>query len=150
MKYSTEILINKSRPEIIKTFEDSTLLPHWQRGLKRSRVISGEDGEVGSKRKLYITMEGQSIKMTETIIKKNLPEEWHGKYTSKGMESIQKNYFEAIDKNQTKWTSYSEFKFSGFMKLVSKLLPDIFKKRSLLVQQDFKAFIEDGKSVKTN
>jgi hypothetical protein len=150
MKYSTEILINKSRPEIIKTFEDSTLLPHWQRGLKRSRVISGEDGEVGSKRKLYITMEGQSIKMTETIIKKNLPEEWHGKYTSKGMESIQKNYFEAIDENQTKWTSYSEFKFSGFMKLVSKLLPDIFKKRSLLVQQDFKAFIEDGKSVKTN
>jgi hypothetical protein len=150
MKYSTEILINKSRPEIIKAFEDSTLLPHWQRGLKRSRVISGEDGEVGSKRKLYITMEGQSIKMTETIIKKNLPEEWHGKYTSKGMESIQKNYFEAIDENQTKWTSYSEFKFSGFMKLVSKLLPDIFKKRSLLVQQDFKAFIEDGKSVKTN
>ncbi|MBZ9652003.1 SRPBCC family protein [Psychroflexus montanilacus] len=150
MKYTTEIIINKPRDLIIETFENSSLLPHWQRGLKRSRVVSGKDGEVGSKRKLYITMEGQSIKMTETIIKKNLPEEWHGKYTSKGMESIQQNFFEALSDNQTKWTSHSEFKFSGFMKLISKLLPDIFKKRSVLVQQDFKAFIEDGKSVKTN
>lgn len=150
MKYSTTIIINKPIKEIIEAFEDPDLLPHWQRGLKRSRVISGKNGEVGSKRKLYINMEGQSIKMTETILKKDLPEEWHGKYSSKGMESIQKNYFESLSKNQTKWTSYSEFKFSGFMKLVSKILPDIFKKRSILVQQDFKAFIEDGKSVKTN
>ncbi|SDG70373.1 SRPBCC family protein [Psychroflexus sediminis] len=150
MTYTTEIIIDRPREEIIKVFEDSSLLPHWQRGLKRSRVISGKEGEVGSKRKLYISIEGQSIKMTETIIKKNLPEEWHGNYTAKGMESIQKNYFEAIEDHKTKWTSYSEFKFSGFMKLISKLLPDIFKKRSVLVQQDFKAFIEEGKSVKTN
>lgn len=150
MKYTTEIIINKPREDIIRVFEDSNLLPHWQRGLKRSRSISGKDGEVGSKRKLYISIEGQSIKMTETITKKNLPEEWHGTYTSRGMESFQKNYFEALSKHQTKWTCYSEFKFSGFMKLVSKLLPDIFKKRSVLVQQDFKAFVEDAKSVKTN
>lgn len=150
MKYTTEIIINKPRKEIIKDFENPDLLEHWQRGLKRSRVISGKNGEVGSKRKLYITMEGRSIKMTETILKKDLPQEWHGEYTSKGMKSIQKNYFEAINDQQTKWTSYSEFEFSGFMKVVSKLFPDIFKKRSKQVQEDFKAFIEDGKSVKTN
>lgn len=150
MKYTTEIIINKPREEIIRVFEDSNLLSCWQRGLKRSRVISGKEGEEGSKRKLYIRMEGQSIKMTETIIKKNLPEEWHGVYTSKGMESIQKNHFKALSAYETKWTSYSEFKFSGFMKLISKLLPEIFKKRSVLVQQDFKAFIEEGKHVKTN
>ena len=95
-------------------------------------------------------MEGQSIKMTETILKKNLPDEWHGKYTSKGIESIQKNYFEELNENQTKWSCYSEFKFSGFMKLISKLAPDIFKNRSKQVQQDFKAYIEHGKTVKTN
>lgn len=147
MTYTTEIIINKSRKEIIEVFENPDLLPDWQRGLKKSRLVRGNNGEVGSQRKLYITIEGQSIKMTETILKKNLPEEWHGKYTSKGMESIQKNYFEAIDKHQTKWTSYSEFKFSGFMLFVSKILPDIFKKRSLMVQRDFKAFVEDGHSV---
>lgn len=150
MKYKTEIVLNKSREDVIKIFEDSSLLPHWQRGLKRSRVIQGKDGEVGTKRKLYIKMEGQSIKMTETITKKNLPEEWHGTYTSKGLKSIQKNYFEALNESQTRWVSYSEFEFSGFMILISKLLPDIFKKRSIIVQQDFKAFIEDGNSVKTN
>ncbi|MBZ9628035.1 SRPBCC family protein [Psychroflexus sp. CAK57W] len=150
MKYTTEIIIDKPREDILKVFEDPDLLPHWQRGLKRSRVISGKGGEVGSKRKLYITIEGQSIKMTETIIKKNLPEEWHGKYTSKGMESLQKNYFEALSENKTRWTSYSEFEFTGFMKLISKLLPDLFKKRSVMVQQDFKVFVEDGKRVKTN
>jgi hypothetical protein len=150
MEYKTEIIINKPRQEIIDVFENPSLLPLWQRGLERSRLLSGESGEVGSKRKLYITIEGQSIKMIETIIKKNLPKEWHGKYSSKGIESIQKNYFEDLNENQTKWTSYSEFKFSGFMKVISKLLPEIFKKRSVLVQKDFKAFIEEGKSVKTN
>lgn len=150
MKYTTEIIINKSREDVIEVFEDSSLLSYWQRGLKRSRVIGGAEGEVGSKRKLYMTIEGQSIKMTETITKKKLPEEWHGFYTSKGMKSIQKNYFEAISAHQTRWVCDSEFKFSGFMKLVSKLLPDIFKKRSVLVQKDFKTFIEEGKGVKTN
>jgi hypothetical protein len=150
MEYKTEIIINKPRQEIIDVFENPSLLPLWQRGLERSRPLSGKNGEEGSKRKLYITIEGQSIKMTETIIKKNLPKEWHGKYSSKGIESIQKNYFEDLNENQTKWTSYSEFKFSGFMKVISKLLPEIFKKRSVLVQKDFKAFIEEGKSVKTN
>lgn len=150
MTYTTEIIIDKPRKDIIKTFEDSSLLPHWQRGLKRSRVISGKAGEEGSKRRLYISIEGQSIKMTETIIKKNLPEEWHGQYTSKGMKSIQRNYFQVLDDHKTKWTSHSEFEFSGFMKLISKLLPDIFKKRSVMVQLDFKTFIEEGKPVKTN
>ena len=150
MNYKTEIIINKSRAEIISVFEDSSQLIHWQRGLKRSRVISGKSGEVGSKRKLYIKMEGQSIKMTETILKKKLPEEWHGKYSSSGMESVQRNYFEKLSDTQTKWISYSEFKFSGFMKLVSQILPDLFKKRSILVQEDFKAYIEQGKTVKTN
>lgn len=44
----------------------------------------------------------------------------HGKYPKK-------KYLEATNEHQTKWTSYSEFKFSDFMVIISKVLPEILK-----------------------
>lgn len=146
MKYQTQIQINLPISKVIATFENASLLPDWQRGLESTQLIKGENGEVGAKRKLKIELEGQKITMFETIIDKNLPHFWHGKYTGNGFESVQKNYFEEVAPNQTNWKCDSEFKFSGFMVLVSKLLPSIFKKRSTTVMQDFKAFVELGVS----
>ncbi|WP_127846430.1 SRPBCC family protein [Psychroflexus aestuariivivens] len=149
MKYTTTIKINKPRSEIIDVFENSENLIHWQRGLQRSRVVAGKEGEVGSKRKLYIKIEGRNLRMTEIITKKNMPEEWHAEYESLGIQSSQKNYFKIISEGETEWVSESEFKFSGFMKIVAKLMPEIFKKRSKMIQEDFKDFIECNISAKT-
>ncbi|MFN2260667.1 MAG: hypothetical protein ABR595_01195 [Psychroflexus sp.] len=70
MKYTSTIKIEKPRSEIITAFENPENFVHWQRGLQRSRVIEGEESEVGSRRKLYIKMEGRNLKMTEIITKK--------------------------------------------------------------------------------
>ncbi|MEO2058942.1 MAG: SRPBCC family protein, partial [Mesonia sp.] len=44
--------------------------------------------------------------------------------------------------------SESEFQFSSFaMKVMGFLMPGAFKKQSLKYMKDFKAFVEDGKSV---
>ena len=147
MKYTTNIILELPRNKVIQLFEDSSLLEYWQRGLKSTKLIKGKDGEVSSKRKLKIELEGQKITMFETIIDKKLPDYWHGLYTGKGFKSTQKNYFTMVDKNKTHWKCESEFKFSGFMILVSKVLPDIFKKRSNLVMKDFKNFAENRKAV---
>lgn len=147
MEYTTKCYIDKPIEEVIAVFEDTTKLKDWQRGLISSELIKGEAGEVGSKRRLKILLEGQKINMIETIIHKNLPHEWHGRYTSKGLESIQKNFFTAEKNNQTKWVSESKFTFSGWMLLISKVLPQVFKNRSELVMKDFKNFIENGISV---
>lgn len=146
MKYETQIVIDLPRKQVIELFEDASLLPDWQRGLQKTKLLKGKSGEIGAKRKLKIQVEGQHITMFETISDKNLPHYWHGIYSGKGFTSSQKNYFKVINNQQTLWICESEFTFSGFMQLVSKLLPTIFKKRSNLVMQDFKAFAENGVS----
>lgn len=144
MKYQTQCIINSSINEVIAVFEDLEKLKYWQKGLKSSTLIKGGKGEVGSKRRFIIKLEGQEISMIETITFKNLPHQWHGRYTSNGLESIQQNYFTSINENQTKWVSKSEFVFSGWMILVSKVLPGIFKKRSETIMADFKNYVENG------
>lgn len=148
MKYETEININLPRKKVIELFENPDLLPDWQRGLVSTQLINGQNGEIGAKRKLKIELENQKITMFETIIDKQLPNYWHGLYTGKGFESVQKNYFEEVDHHQTYWRCESEFKFSGFMVIISKLLPSIFEKRSITVMKDFKTFAENGISQK--
>lgn len=149
MKYTTEITIEKPIEEVMALFKDAENLKHWQRGLKRTKLLKGESGKEGAKRKLDINLEGRHITMIETITKCELPKHWHARYTSKGLESIQQNYFEARGEAKTYWQTTSEFKFSGVMRIVGRVLPGIFKKRSETVMQDFKNFAENGTSVST-
>ncbi len=128
-------------------FKNPDNLKCWQRGLKTTKLLKGTSGEEGAKRKLNINLEGRDITMIETITKCDLPHHWHAKYTSQGLVSYQQNYFEAMTEHQTYWKTTSEFKFSGFMSIVGKLLPGLFKKRSETVMKDFKAFAEKGISV---
>jgi len=146
MRYTTEITINLPLPDVIKIFEDPNLLPDWQSGLLYSKLVKGQNGEVGSKRKLKIDLDIRTIVMIETILKKELPHLWHGKYTANGIDSIQKNYFKPINESQTHWLNESEFKFHGAMRIISKIMPNIFKNRSEQVMKDFKEFAEKGVS----
>jgi hypothetical protein len=145
MKYIEEITINRTLDKVIEVFKDEGQLKHWQRGLLKSRSIHGEAGEVGSVRKLKIDLDLSTITMREEITHKNLPHEWFAEYRSAGLISIQKNYFSEVE-GSTVWRSDSEFKFSGYMKMISKLLPSIFKERSKIVMKDFKDYIENGNS----
>ncbi len=147
MTYTTEIVLNKSIDEVMELFKNPDHLVHWQRGLKSTKLIKGISGEAGAKRKLEITLEGRDITMIETITKCELPRHWHARYTSNGLESIQENYFESIGPNETFWRTKSKFEFSGYMLIVGKLLPHLFRKRSSTVMKDFKNFAENGISV---
>lgn len=147
MKYDTEISVDKPIEEVMDLFKNPDYLECWQRGLKSTKLLKGVSGEKGAKRKLEINLEGREITMIETITKSDLPHHWHAKYTSQGLVSFQYNYFEAVNENETYWKTTSEFKFSGFMRIVGKVLPGLFKRRSETVMKDFKAFAEKGISV---
>lgn len=148
MKYSQEIIIRLPREEVISKMEAPENFKFWQKGFISYKHISGKPGEVGARSNLVLNMNGREIEMTETIIKSNLPKELHTTYKAKGVYNIQKNYFEEETTTSTRWVSYSEFQFSGFMKLIGKLMPGTFKKQSMQFMKDFKAFAEKGKSVK--
>lgn len=147
MKYTTEIVVDVPREEFIKKMDDPDNMKHWQQGLIGYEQLSASPGQEGSRMSLSYEMGKRKMDLVETIIKKNLPEEIHMTYQTKGVHNIQKNYFKEEDE-KTRWVSESEFQFSGFgMKLMGFLMPGAFKKQSLKYMQDFKAFAENGTSV---
>jgi len=147
MKYTIEIVVNVPREEFIKKMDNAENMKHWQRGLIGYEQLSATPGEEGSRMSLSYEMGKRKMDMVETIIKKNLPEELHMTYDTKGVHNIQKNFFKD-EGDKTRWISESEFQFSGFgMKLMGFLMPGAFKKQSLKYMQDFKAFAENDESV---
>ena len=127
--------------------DDPDNMKHWQQGLIGYEQLSASPGQEGSRMSLSYEMGKRKMDLVETIIKKDLPEEIHMTYETKGVHNIQKNYFKE-EGEKTRWVSESEFQFSGFgMKLMGFLMPGAFKKQSLKYMQDFKAFAENGTSV---
>ena len=148
MKYTTEITVDVPRNEFIKKMDNPKNMKHWQRGLTGYKELSEVPGKEGSKMELYYKMGKRDIILIETILKYNMPYEFHATYDTKGVHNIQKNYFKDIDGHTTKWISETEFQFSSFfMKLIGFLMPGSFKKQSMKYAQDFKAFAENGTSV---
>jgi len=148
MNYSLEIVVELPLNEFIKKFDNIDNLKHWQRGLISTEHISGNPGRHGAKTKLIYKFGKREMELIETITARNFPYEFHGNYDSKGIHSIQENYFEETPEGFTKWTSKSEFLPLGFtMWIMAIIMPGVFKKQSLRYMKDFKNFAEKGISV---
>ncbi len=148
MKYTTEVLIDLPRAEVINKLDNIDNIKHWQRGLTSVEHISGTPGEVGAKMKLNYKFGKREMELVETILKRQFPAEFHATYDAKGMHNLQENFFEETNEGQTKWISKSEFNASSFMlKAMMFLMPGAFKKQSKKYMMDFKNFAETGTSV---
>ena len=148
MKYSIELVVEIPLNEFIKIFDNTENLKHWQRGLVSTEHISGNPGRYGAKMKINYIIGKRHLELIETVTHRNLPHEFHGAYDTKGIHTIQENYFEETPEGHTKWTSKSEFIPLGFtMRLMTILMPGAFKKQSLQYMKDFKNFAEKGISV---
>ncbi|NER09125.1 hypothetical protein SAMN06265375_1011390 [Muriicola jejuensis] len=143
MKYLTEITVEVPLSEFIKKFDSTENMKLWQKDLMSVQHLSGIPGKEGAQMELKYKMGKREVVMIETIIKRNLPHEFHGTYDAKGVHNIQKNYFKPVGDHSTKWISESEFHFNGFfMKMMAFLMPGAFKKQTLKFMKDFKAFAE--------
>ncbi|HKJ48580.1 MAG TPA: SRPBCC family protein [Christiangramia sp.] len=147
MRYQQEITINKPRREVVEKFSNPDNMKHWQRGFIFMKPINGQMGEEGSQNLLKYDMGKREVEMTETILKNNLPDEYSATYEAKGVYNYQINKFSPTLEKTTLWTTDNEFQFSGFMKLFGWFMPGAFKKQTKKYMEDFKAFVEEGKSV---
>lgn len=150
MKYTTEISINAPRNEVVEKFSNPDNMKHWQRGFIFMKPLTGTSGKEGSQNLLKYKMGKREVEMKETILKNELPAAFSATYEAKGVYNIQNNRFIENGEDQTKWISENEFRFSGFMKIFGWLMPGAFKKQSYKYMEDFKAFVEDGKSVQNS
>ena len=142
MKYTVETTINLPRHKVIELFDNPDNLKHWMEGLISFEHLSGAPGMVGAKSKLTFQMGKRRMELIETITRRDLPDEFSGTYEANGVFNIQRNRFEIIDENRTRYISETEFKFKGFMKILALLMPGAFKKQSMKYLLDFKKFAE--------
>lgn len=147
MKYTSKINIIKSLQEVIKKFQDPNGTKHWQLGFISTEPIRGIFGENGSKNKLKYKRGNQEIEMEETIIKNDLPYEFHANYEGKGVYNIQENFFQETLEGNTLWISHNEFRFNGFMKLMGVFMPGSFRNQTYKNMKDFKSYMETNKSI---
>lgn len=148
MRYSTEIIIDLPRPQVIEKLNNPENMKHWQRGLIGYELLEGTPGTPNAKMKLDYAFGKRQMALIETITDNNFPKEFHATYDTKGVHNIQKNFFYDIEGGKTRWVSESEFIFESFgMKLMGWLMPGAFKKQSMKYLIDFKNFAENGNSV---
>ena len=148
MKYTTEIIIHKSLAEVIHKMNSTENMLHWQEGLVSTEHLSGTPGEFGAKMKLNYDFGNRKMALIETITKSNFPNEFHATYNTKGIHNIQQNFFESITEEETKWISKNEFQPTTFaMHAMLFFMPRAFKKQTKKFMNNFKYFVEKGKSV---
>lgn len=143
MKYTTEIDINKPIERVIELFDNPNFYNDWMDGLLGFELKSGTQGQVKAKTSFNFKMGNGELQMLETVIARNLPDEYTVTYEAKGVFNIVKSKFVKLDDNRTKYINENEFQFSGFMKIIGFLMPGTFKKQSLKYLADFKSFVEN-------
>ena len=143
MKYTNEIQINLPRDHVVELMDNAENMKHWQKGLIKYKFLDENQGKEGSQMELEYQMGKRNIKMIETITKANFPNEFSATYETKGVWNLVENYFTENPDGTTKWVSDSDFRFSGFMKIMSWFMPtSMFKKQSCQYLDDFKEFAE--------
>ena len=142
MKYSLEFKIHKPVDQVIELFDNVDNLKKWQPGLLSFEHLTGEAGKVGAKSKLLYKTGKKEFEMIETLVVKNLPEEFTGTHETRGMKTRVKNKFEKIDENSTRWIVENEFQLNGFMKLMAFIMPGAFKRQSSKFMERFISFAE--------
>jgi len=143
MKYTTEVTINLPRQRMIELFDDPANLSKWQPGLKSFEPISGQPGQPGAKSRLVYDMEGRIVEMIETVTVRALPDEFSGTYEAAGVWNGMVNHFYE-DGNQTRWVAEVDFRFSGFMALMSLFMGGTFRKQTRETMEHFKTFAESA------
>jgi hypothetical protein len=143
MKYSTEILIRLPRKKVTEIFQNTDHLQKWQPGLKSFESLDGSPGEEGSHSRLVYESRKGDLVMTETIIRKQLPESIDMVYRSQGVYNRVENRFTEQESGSTVWQSENYFRFHGIMMMMAPFLKRAFIHNTMLNMDRFKLFVEN-------
>ena len=143
MKYQLETEIALPRDRVIALFDDPDNLFKWQEGLESFDPIDGEPGQPGARSRLRYRMGKREIEMVETILTRDLPDEFSGTYEAKGVWNEVRNRFEETPAGHTRWIIDNEFRFTTFMmRVMGTVMPGAFKKQTAKLMNAFKTFAE--------
>lgn len=142
MHFKETIEIDRSIEEVVKLFDDPDNMPKWLQGLKSSTPMSGERGEEGSTSKVVFQPGGTKMEMTETILKKDLPNEYTISYDGKGYSSVCTNRFADLGNGRTRFETSQDVSLRGALRFAGALLRGTIAKQVKNSAKAFKQFAE--------
>jgi hypothetical protein len=142
MKYTTEITIELPREKVIELFDSTENMFKWQDGLLSFDHIEGEPGQVGARSNMEYKSRKGKLVMTETITKRNFPDEFHASYKARGVYNEMYNYFTESSSQMTHWKTVSVFRFRGLIALMAPFMKSAFTGSTQLNMERFKTFAE--------
>ena len=142
MNYSVSNVINRPLKEVIDKFTNQEGAKEWMLGLQTIDNISGKPYELGAKTDFHFLHKNKEMKISETVLEENLPDQIKFSYESPmGYNEVEMR-FEQLADGSTRQTNNSYFKFGGIMKYFAFLMKGMFKKQSLTYLNGFKAYVE--------
>ena len=142
MRYTLSNTINKPLSVVAEKFADKEGAKEWMEGLHTIEPVSGEQGKKGATCYFHFTHKGKEMKMLETIVEENLPNQIKFSYASNFGYNEVELLFEEISENVTKQTTNTYFDLKGAMKIMGFFMKGLFKKQSMKFMDAFKAFAE--------
>ena len=145
MKYKLELLINKSRADVWRLFDDPTNVPKWQPSLIKVERLSGTAGQPGATSKLTYKNGEREFSLNEKVTFRAEPERLDGVYENEFAENVVKNTFLEQGKDATLWKVEVVFKFKTlFMKVLGPLTKKNFVIRTQRDMERFRALAENS------
>ena len=143
MNYEITLEINLPRKQVIELFDNFENIYKRQPTLKSHKHISWKSWMPWAKTSLIYSWWKWEMEMIETILVRDLPNEFSWTYEAKWMFNIAKNFFEVKDENTTIRKTWNEFKCKWIMMtLMCRFLPGNFKRETLKMMKSFKNFAE--------
>ena len=148
MKLNYEITIDAGLDKVWAAFDNADNMGRWQQSFHSYTPVSGRPGEPGAVAELVFDEKGKKVVLRETITERRVPDLLAGSYESEHGTTIIVNHFEAIDASTTRWSSWCNFTFTGFMKFMSLFIGNVIRKRTEGDMQRFKLMVESDEANK--
>lgn len=142
--FTCTVDIDLPRTRVIELFDNPDNMKHWQDGFESFEHVAGNPGEPGAQSIVRYNMKGRKFELLETVIKRELPKQFHGTYEGHWGKNSMNNYFEELSPERTRWRAELEYTEvnSLMMKLMGFFMPGMFKRQTQKWLDQFKAFAE--------
>ncbi len=125
MKFKTELLINKPRPEVWKFFLDRDKTNLWQPTLIRIEPLSGVAGQPGAESKWIYEENGREFSLTEKILHCEESSRLESLFENAFASNTVNNEFITQGDNETLWSMETTYNFKT---MLMKMLGPLFKR----------------------
>jgi len=142
MKYTLEVTLDKNIDQIFEAIINPENFNKWQKTFVDFEMVSGVSGEEGSVTTLNYKSRKNILSMKETLLSIEKPTKYSVTYETGTVWNQVDNRFHKLSEYKTQWTFETEFKCQGWLKVMAKIMPFIFKSESKKAMKGFKEFIE--------